>query len=269
MQSRLSDHAGDGAAISVSFNANQKWLARSTVLPNHAADIQLPLQITGMPANLHYIPEGLQLSIRAADGTAWKSNVNPQTQYDIKAGILSAKALVNGSFYQRVSNRPVIIHGVVYLTLSGDAVESKVPFSGQRVGVQDGVCSANKEDLGALDAGAIGGGFRPVDAKPLHTFKYTLFCSSAFRSPAGFVSAFYDKDGRNLYREEISYSPFPAQFGLMPISRYFATTNGTTDLQSAPLVVTRPVAHVVKDFDLRDIRLSDFEQKKGGPEVRP
>ncbi len=74
------------------------------------------------------------------------------------------------------------------------------------------------------------------------------------------------------FRDAITYSPFPADRSMRPVSVYFATSYrpprprfgipNDLPLTTAEVVTTEPLAYIRRDFDIAGLRLADFEGPK-------
>jgi hypothetical protein len=54
-----------------------------------------------------------------------------------------------------------------------------------------------------------------------------------------------------------SYSPFPADLGLDPVSQFFSDAQGS--FSDVEIAISKPLAYIQKDFEIDNVRLSDFE----------
>jgi hypothetical protein len=121
----------------------------------------------------------------------------------------SLQATVDGDFYRKVKDEPLKIRGSLYLTVFGNRRTAHVPLGDRSVPVPGvGVCSASGE----------------ASRK-----SYLLICGSAFRYPPALVSYRFvqsPKEGVQVVAfstspRSISYSPFPADPGISPVSQDF------------------------------------------------
>jgi hypothetical protein len=99
IQSRLSKLPVDESKIEVSFDSEKKWLARSLVDIDGSVQIELPLQIAGLPANTYPKPDGLTLTAKAQGGEVWQTNRLPWQNIDWEGSVLSLKSFIDPSFY--------------------------------------------------------------------------------------------------------------------------------------------------------------------------
>jgi hypothetical protein len=248
IQSRLSKQRIDTLSMHVVFDSDRKWLARARVSGDDGqVAIDLPLHITGIPAGMEAKPDGLVTAIEAPDGTVRQSARRPWMQVDSEGQLLSLESVVDGAFYRSVKDKPVRLRGTLYFTLYGNRRTTRIPFGSRRVAVPGmGFCSASRATRGAT---------------------YFLFCSSAFRSEPELVSVHFAELGKDAFREvapyqvprRLSYSPFPADLDISPVSQYFTFTNSPRELSDAVIDSLEPVAHVQREFELDGLRLGEFE----------
>jgi hypothetical protein len=213
IQSQLSSQQLSAASINVAFDSDRKWLARASAGRNDRVDIQLPRKIT--PKNMPYQVEGLSLGIDAPDGSTWRSDDKAERQINLEGGIPSIETTIEGSLYRKIKDTPVKLRGALYLTFMSNAGHAAVSFENAPVAVAGvGECTAEKKDLGRENESAVMGGNRSVVQK--RRYGYSLFCQSAFRSPPDYLSVFFEHSG-DLFREAVSYSPFPAELTFNPV----------------------------------------------------
>lgn len=248
IQSRLSKRRVDGASMRVVFDSDRKWLARAGVEGNDGrVEIELPLRITGMPAGMDAKALGLVMAIESPDGAVWHAPGRPWMQVSSDRDLLSLRANVDGSVYRRVKDRAVKLRGTLYFALYGNRRTTRIPFGSRSVPVPSlGLCSAIRAT--------------PGDS-------YFLLCSSAFRSEPDLISVHFAGTGKNGFRQvspyqvrrRFSFSPFPADLDINPVSQYFTFTTFPGELSDAVIESLEPLAHVRRDFELDGLRLGEFE----------
>jgi len=129
---------------------------------------------------------------------------------------------------------PLTLRGAAYITLFGETESRTVTLRERPVNVQDGLQCF------------------PGD------FGY-LICRSFFRWPARLVYAESAGKESTFMNTLISYSPFPANADLGVITW---REGGGVNTAKLTLTTQKPPAHFWRRFQIRGIRLSDFE----GPE---
>jgi hypothetical protein len=237
---------GQFAGIHVGFDIPRKWLAR-VIVGEDVTHIELPLAITGLPAETSPKPDGLVATIDSAEGPVMRIVRNPWKNFDTEGNILTMEADVDASLYRKMRTVPVSIRGSLYFTLYGNRETARVPFGGRFVRVpRMGVCSAQRGERGDT---------------------YFLLCSSAFRWPPDLVSIRFLGQEENTIQnikpyspaQRISYSPFPADMGISPINQYFTYRMFAGHLSEVAIDSVEPLSHMHRTFEIQGLLLSDFE----------
>jgi len=241
IQSKLSHEHIAASDFKVSFDLSRKWLARTLPMPLGRVDMEIPQAVTAVPRGLDYVPEGLAISLHAEDGTTWRSKRGEFAQVNERAGILSMNTSLDGPLYQKIKSQTVTLRATLYLTLIGHHHETSIPIQKQPSRVPGaGVCSAQQDDRSHLNI-------------------YSIYCSSAFRSPPEFISAIFGNSRSEGIKRPGSYSPFPADLQISPVIPCFSDSHSGEKLSDAIVVSTEPIAFIKRDFELSGIRLSDLE----------
>jgi hypothetical protein len=246
IQSWLSKQRVDQSSVNVDFDSGNTWLTRA-VEDDDRVRVHLPLKITGLPPGLSAKPEGFSVHLQAPDGTMWQADQLP-LRYASKMGQeFSMQATVDGAFYRKVKDEPLKVRGSLYLTLFGNRQTARVPLEDRSIPVpRVGVCSASR--------GA-------------NRQSYFLICSSAFRFPAVLVSYRFKQSVKDTVQEvwssteprAISYSPFPAEPGINPVSQDFTFSTVPVPLSEATVDTLKALAHIRRDFEINNLRLGSFE----------
>jgi hypothetical protein len=250
IQTHLSPRKIDPSSIHIGLDWDRKWLARVTPGTKDQMLIEIPLQISGTDAGTKVLPEGLTVTLQSPGGESWHVNQPPPAAVNFEGEVISLEADVDETFYRKVRNEPLQLRGTFFFTLYGAPQQTTIPFHVRAVPVEDmGVCSAS----GGADAK---GSF--------------LMCSSAFRVGAVRTAVFFaspsattgkpaPQHGQRGYtrRSMVSYSPFPADLGLDPISQFFSDAQGS--FSDVAIAISKPLAYIQKDFEIDNVRLSDFE----------
>ncbi len=249
IQSRLSRQRVDPSSVRVGFDSARKWAARALIDKDDRVRIDVPLQITGVPAGMEAKFDGLIVTIETPDGPAWRADQHPWSNVTSTGQAVSLLTVVDGSFYRKVKNAPVKLRGSLYLTLYGNRRTAAVPFNDRPVSVPGaGLCSASRDAARQ---------------------NYFLLCSSAFRAQPDIVSIRFVELGKATYqearhyggspRQAISYSPFPADLSISPVSQYFAYSTFQGPLSAVIVDALEPLAHIRREFEISDLRLGEFE----------
>jgi hypothetical protein len=247
IQSWLSKQRVDQSSVNVDFDSGNTWLTRAVIEDDDRVRVHLPLKITGLPPGLSAKPEGFSVHLQAPDGTMWQADQLP-LRYASKMGQeFSMQATVDGAFYRKVKDEPLKVRGSLYLTLFGNRQTARVPLEDRSIPVpRVGVCSASR--------GA-------------NRQSYFLICSSAFRFPAVLVSYRFKQSVKDTVQEvwssteprAISYSPFPADPGINPVSQDFTFSTVPVPLSEATVDTLEALAHIRRDFEINNLRLGSFE----------
>ena len=248
IQSWLSKQRVDQSLVRVDFDSGNRWLTRAVIEGGDRVRVELPLTITGLPAGMIAKPEGFSVDLQAPDGAMWQADQLPLRIASKMGQKFSLEATVDSAFYRRVKDEPLKVRGSVYMTLFGNRQTVRVPFGDRSVPVpRVGVCSAS--------GGANGQ-------------RYFLICSSAFRFPPVLFSYSFKQSakeaGQDVWsstgpRRPISYSPFPAELGISPVSQDFTFSTVAVPLSEARVGTVEPLAHIRRNLEIDILRLGDFE----------
>jgi hypothetical protein len=216
-------------------------------------EIQIPLRITGVPAPLELRPEGIVATIEGAAGERWRTDREPQRNVITEDDFTAFHTEVKPAFYDRVKNQPVRIRGSVYLTVYGNPRRTVLP-------VRDRLIPQPAPGIGLCAA--------------VHTpMTIILNCRSAFRAHSNSPSGAY------LVRPG-SYSPFPADANLIPVTQFmqitgFVQATGLAGQAAAvrvaapeleayivSVIALEPVAYIQRDFEIAGLRLADYEVRR-------
>jgi hypothetical protein len=230
--------------------------------------VRVPLQIAGIPSGTRTRIENLSMSFQVPDGTtwyadgfSWENPDPPEKQFSIQSGFF-------GAAYLTRNDVPVKVHGTVLLTVFGNPHETQVHFGEGSVPVpQVGLCSANEN--------------------PNRQNDYSVVCNSAFRSPTVMVSYQFVQPGDEvlngnnhstmqvqlpsfplLNRGQLSFSPFPAELRISPVSQDFRQSWVSTPWDHAVVETLEPVGHLRFDFDI-DLGKVSMYRRNNNEKIRP
>ena len=186
---------------------------------------------------MEFKPNGLTMKLRAFDGEVWVVSQPPPNSFNFEAGIASLRAVMGKNFYVKVKDRPLQFSGTLYFTLYGNKQQALVPVNSRPVPVEGvGLCSA---------------GMR------------FFLCHSAFRSPSDWVTVRTLQGSPNgaktvtdNFSHIASYSPFPADLGVDPLSTLFSPR--VNAIFQARIEAWEPLAYVERNFEFNRVRLNDF-----------
>lgn len=200
--------------------------------------VHIPFQIVGLPAGTSARIENLSASFQAPDGTTWKPEgfswqnpAGPDQQFFVQSGFFG------GSYLQR-NDVPVKVHGSIYLTVFGNPHTTHLSFGDRSVPVPEvGLCSATEN---------------------VNSRRYFVVCSSAFRPPAMLVSFRFVQLGGDtandintlVGRGQMSFSPFPADLRISPVSQEFTSSWVSVPWDHAVVATLEPLGHIRLDFEV-------------------
>jgi hypothetical protein len=146
------------------------------------------------------------------------------------------EALVERRVFERWKSTPVRVHLTINLTVLGNPHMEHMPLAGGPYRVPGvGLCEL---DPRAGDRAAVS-------------------CRAPFRQPAYVLAQFdkYDKDITTA-QQHANYSPYPAEFGISPISDYsWPVPTGTATLAFTTM---KPLAHIRRQLDIPKVQLAEF-----------
>lgn len=245
LQTHLPQNALAPAAIHISLASHSEWLGRIYSAQHGRTVAELPLEITGLPPATKLIPNGLTVAVHAPDGETSIGQQPPPEAFSYESGILSLRAAMPTAFFTKVKDQPLQLVGKLFFTLYGNKRDVDVPLSGAPVLVSNvGVCSAGAHYVRC----------NSLLRAPAALITLQLFQQS-FRGPATSVESPFPRT---------SYSPFPADLGVNPLSESFFTP--VTDPISAANVTTlTPLAHLERSFTINNVHLTDFSARPTTP----
>jgi hypothetical protein len=238
LQSPLFESRIDTSSITAVFSPDSNPLPTvSPALQNPdyygLARVTLPIRFGGAPSGTAVVVEMMLGEITPPNGKPLNTLLyfgpaTPDTVWH--------EADLDRSLFEPVKSAPVRLHLTIYLTVLGDAHSHDMPL---RVG------SHRVPGVGMCE----------LLPQP-HNFS-VLDCRAPFRQPA-YVLARFDGSGdiRQREQQQENYSPFPAEFGINPISVFaWAVPKGAT---TVAFTTMKPLAHVRRDLDIPNVQLAEF-----------
>jgi hypothetical protein len=220
---------------------------RPGVVPGgDAVPFELPLILTGLPAGIHVTADRLMVSLTWPGRPDWQSDsVGVSSR---KEGVFDGTLVLPADVYRANADIPLTLRASLFVTLFRDAESQVIPLQLEPATGPAGLrCRRVDFPRPASDPSLPPSGLEVTR---------NLVCESFFRWPARLVYAntgSADMDFTNL----ISYSPFPATLSLWPIEAHTADLSPSASV--AMIIAREPIAHVRRDFELRDVRLGDFD----------
>jgi hypothetical protein len=253
IQERLSKQPGAGASIRAGGNTGLQWMTRALVHRGRGVDVNIPLQLAGLADNLAAQPEGVDFSIEAPGGAVWRTAVPGRVTST--GQLIALRATLDESVYRAIKDQPVTIRGDIYLTLYGNHRDTKVPVRGPVQAVPGmGLCTATGGPPTSTGGPASLGG-------PAAT--YFLSCYAAMRPRAEHVAVTFEPHPRVVAdyaaRFLTSYSPFPAEMSITPLTPSSAYSTYQGPLDAVTVSSEEPVAFVRAPLRIEGLRLAAYE----------
>jgi hypothetical protein len=237
LQTRLSRRKADLSSIRIELDSERKWLGRIYPTGQEQIAAELPFRVSGLPTGTEFKPNGLTVRLRAFDGETFVVNQPPPESFNFEADIASLRAIMGKTFYTKVKEQPLQLRGTLYFTLYGSKRQAVIPANNRPVPV---------EGVGLCTAGTI-----------------FVLCHSAFRPPSDSVTIRILQDSLNGaktstedFSRTASYSPFPADLNINPLFTIFSPR--VNAISAARVETWEPLAHVKRNFEFNQVRLSDF-----------
>jgi hypothetical protein len=240
VQSLLSSEPGNTSQLHVRLDS----VVRSVFPPPNRgrsadtpSDVSLPIVIEGIGESKDLQVDTFSLSLIGADGRTWSANFIEPIEIASEAKAAAGKTMsdailhIDPAFFAAEQARPVTVHAIFYLTAFGDPHGVTIPVSPQPVHAIDGLeCFAGRFNQ--------------------------LSCVSIFRWPRRRVFAKADKDGLDTFIRSISYSPFPATFGIDPIELH--SFSGSLFTAQAIVTTKAPISHFKMEAEMPGVMLADY-----------
>jgi len=233
LQSRLVKSRIDTSSITAVFSPGSGPPPTVSPARQDAVRVSLPVRLYGVPAGTTAAVDAMWADLTLPNGNPLKTLLSfgetpPDTVWH--------DALVERSVFERLKSTPVQLHLTIHLTVLGNPHTEDVP---------------------------LGGGPRRVPGVGLCEFdprgpdRAALSCRAPFRQPA-YVLAQFDKYDKDVPTEQqrVDYSPYPAEFGISPISEYsWPVPTGATTLAFTTM---KPLAHIRRELDIPNVQLAEF-----------
>lgn len=84
IQSRLFKKQVDQSSLHIGFDSSKKWAARALIERDGQVRIEIPLQITGVPAGMDAKPDGLVMTMEGREGVAWRADQRPWNTFPLQ-----------------------------------------------------------------------------------------------------------------------------------------------------------------------------------------
>jgi hypothetical protein len=220
-------------------SAEPLWLAAAR--PNDV--LHLPIRIQGIPRGAEIQPDALAVRLESSDGRVKSLGVSDcgelrRSSISADAVSIFANCSADPAFFGGNHAAPLTLHATLYFTVFGNARSQTIPLSNQPVNTLDGLqCFTDT-----------------VKAQ------WDVYCRSAFRWPARLVYAKLGHTNAESFSQFVSYSPIPATLSIEPIETRWASAYAAGPEPIVPdvtIVVEEPLAHLRRDFEVREIHLEE------------
>ena len=198
--------------------------------------IQLYLRVSGLPDDVPFVCRADDVTITGSRSETWHASSHVGDGAVMPTGAQTQTCPVGiptpARFLDAVADEPVRIQAALYITVFGSPRETAVPIDDvRRIVPELGACQGSKGDPNVH-----------VD------------CRLALRALG--VLAF-PANSYSPYGGNFSYSPFPAELRIQPVSSVSFAYHAET--RSAVVGTSAPIAHLKLDVDVPDVHLPDYE----------
>lgn len=140
IQSRLSHEHLAPSQVSVALNPQLSLASRAIILKGDRVEIHLPFDI-GVPTGMSARVDVIGFRILAPDGATFQywSRVQPDDT-------LQLRMVLPGSFYRKIKDSPLKVHGRAYVTLYGRPEPTTIPPNQTRTAAPNRLCSASTSE---------------------------------------------------------------------------------------------------------------------------
>ena len=244
LQSPLLKSRVDTSSITAVFSPGSNppqivSLARLNTDHDDYTRVTLPIRFAGAPSGTTVVADLMLAEVTPPNGKPWNTMLlfapaPPDTVWH--------EADVDRSLFDQVKGTPVRVHLTMQLTVLGNPHTQDVPF---------GVGPQRVPGVGLCEP-------FPFSPRP---FLHLVNCRMAFRPPP-YVLARFDTSKtevpglqERMLREQwrSHYSPYPADFGINPISD--SNWVAPEDTTSVVFTTMQPLAHIRRELDIPSVRL--------------
>jgi hypothetical protein len=240
VQSHLSEEPSIASSMRVALGTGQRfWLAQ--LRPKAA--LHIPIVVDGIPAGTELQVDAFKISLNSPDGRAETLGVLDCSDLKRSSGAartatVSAVCSTDPSFFEREPKQLLTLHGSLYFTLFGNPRSATIPLTDEPTNAIDGLQCYTQERA-----------------------EWDVYCRSAFRWPSRLIYATLGHTNAHSFTQFVSYSPFPASLNIDPVETRWASAYAAGPppvVRDVTIVVQEPVAHVRRDFEAREIQLTDL-----------
>jgi len=241
-QLALSKSPTEQSPVHIAFDGTRErtrtWMTDTV---RGAAEIDVPLEVTGIPKEADLISDYVGVTMESADGRSWR-DVGRTMLYRTK-GLYWLKVHVRDAVFEQQKNNPVTLRIVAHLTLLGNRRSSRLEAQAKAAAVPGlGLCSALVT--------------RQRD--------WSMICRSPFRDSSLFALGPFlaneSSDDTLSLPQGGSYSPYLAESGISPLVATFQGSITVTDpsLKAVNISTEAALGHFRCDFVIHDIHLAGY-----------
>jgi hypothetical protein len=211
--------------------------------PNENMRIPFTIIAADLPKDMEIRADAVSMSLEWP-GRTWQpatmSGANRRSENET-AAIFDLTLLMDPALFRAKETAPLTVRGSIFLTLFGEEERRTVSLRNRSVNVQDGIQCRSDQLTERADA---------------------LICRSLFRWPARLVYAQSGGEQTDFSNTRISYSPFPAEMRLDPLEVRWGDPMKADEVT---IVTKKPLVHFRREFEMRDVRLADFDNARTMP----
>ncbi len=212
--------------------------------------MSFPIAVSGIPEGTEFQSDALSISLQGPDGRSTRLSALDcpdlrRVTTSAAGATIYAQCSIDPSFFHRERGQPLTLRAAMYFTLFGNARSQTIPLTNEPTNALDGLqCYVD-----------------------LVKAEWDVYCRSAFRWPARLVYAKLGHTNANSFVQFVSYSPFPASLSIDPVETRWASAYASgpaPNVRDVTIIVEEPLAHLRRDFEARNVRLSQFQSVPAG-----
>jgi hypothetical protein len=242
LQSHIIRPRLDASSISLVLEPGKARRVETEPAPPGSVRVALPIAFTGVPAGTVLLFDQTTAELYAP------GERRPETLWVQVPGKYpsphSYEMDLEKELYDRVKNASARLRLTSYFSLLGDSQTERMPLQTRAYRVPGvGLCDTRLYE---------GSQIVVKSGSPV-----SVTCRAPFRQPARALAGF-DNGDQTEAGELDSYSPFPAEFGIGPISSWSWRLTYKAGAGAIVFTTLQPLAHIRRDLDIPNIRLADL-----------
>jgi len=236
VQSGHSKQPSLGSSIQATFGEVPEHQFSTGQVPHKIAMV-FPILLRGLPEGTDVQGDVFSISLQSPADCGNFS----RTPISAGSSIIHVNCFIDTKFFEQQRGTPVTLHASLYFTLFGNRQIQTLPFNSDFLNAPAG-----------LQCAAESGGVRA---------SLDVTCRSALRWPARLVYERLGDSDENTIPQFVSYSPFPADFGIDPIETRRSSTSmagRARTIHELTIIAEEQLAHLHRDIEAHNVRLDDF-----------